>query len=93
VGKVAKNEGIRLKATFLNNIAVGLFVAGVFVPYLALVQTGGFPDVHDMFNNFLSGNISQYRPLGFRCAAIALALFGAALARRGARREIAKLED
>jgi hypothetical protein len=35
MGKAAKNEIIKLKAAYLNNIAVGLFVAGFFFPYFA----------------------------------------------------------
>jgi hypothetical protein len=38
MGKAATNERIKLNATFLNNIAVGLVITGILVPYLALVQ-------------------------------------------------------
>ena len=47
MGKGAENERIKLKATYLNNLAVGMALAGVLVPYLAFVQTWqpihGFP--------------------------------------------------
>jgi hypothetical protein len=35
-GKAGKNESLKITATFLNNVAVGIFVAGVAVPYFAL---------------------------------------------------------
>jgi hypothetical protein len=92
MGKAAENERIKLKATFLNNIAAGLFVAGVFGPFLAIIQ-GGLPHVYVMFNDFRSGNISQYGPLGLKALASCTAIFGAALFRHGARTEIAKLQD
>jgi len=38
MGKAADNERIKLRATWYNNVSVGLFVAGVFVPYLTLFQ-------------------------------------------------------
>jgi hypothetical protein len=49
MGKAAENERIKLKATYFNNLAVGLALAGVFVPYLAFAQTWqpihGFPAI------------------------------------------------
>lgn len=38
VSEVARNEAIKLRATFYNNIAVGLFVGGFLLPYFALFQ-------------------------------------------------------
>jgi len=38
VGKAAENEQIKLLATFCNNVAVAIFVAGVIVPYFALYR-------------------------------------------------------
>lgn len=35
--KSARNEVIKLRATFLNNVAVGLAVGGALVPYFALM--------------------------------------------------------
>jgi hypothetical protein len=35
--KAARNERIKLRAIYLNNIAVGLYVGGVAVPALAFV--------------------------------------------------------
>ena len=36
MGKAGRNESLKLSATFLNNIAVGIFAAGAAVPLLAL---------------------------------------------------------
>lgn len=36
MGKAADNERIKLKATFLNNLGVGVSVAGFFIPLAAL---------------------------------------------------------
>jgi arginine exporter protein ArgO len=39
MGKAANNEGLKIKATYYNNIAVGLFVAGAVIPYLSWFTT------------------------------------------------------
>jgi hypothetical protein len=39
MGKAAKNERLKITATYFNNIAVGLFVVGFAVPYLTLYPT------------------------------------------------------
>jgi hypothetical protein len=39
MGKAAENELIKLWATWLNNVSVGLFLTGVIVPYLAWAQS------------------------------------------------------
>lgn len=36
-----ENERIKLRATFFNNLAVGLLVAGALVPYLVFIQGAG----------------------------------------------------
>ena len=36
MGKAAKNERIKLRATFYNNLAVGAAITGLLVPYLAI---------------------------------------------------------
>jgi hypothetical protein len=35
MGKAARNEQIKIRATYYNNSAVGLFIAGVLLPILA----------------------------------------------------------
>ncbi len=41
MGKAADNERLRLQATFFNGLAVACFVAGLFIPYLALLSGWG----------------------------------------------------
>jgi hypothetical protein len=91
MGKAAENERIKLKATFFNNVSVGLTVTGVFVPYLAFLQSGQLNSqvVHD----FLAGNISQYWLLPVKLFVMFLAFGSAAIFRHGASTEIAKLQD
>jgi hypothetical protein len=43
MGKAAKNEKIKLRAAFYNNIAVALMGAGTLLPILALYSR--FPDM------------------------------------------------
>jgi hypothetical protein len=38
MGKTANNERIKLKATYNNNISVGLYVGGFLIPCLAIMQ-------------------------------------------------------
>jgi hypothetical protein len=92
MGKAADNERIKLRATFFNNIAVGLSITGVLVPYLAFIQSG-VPDEHIMFDALRSGNIGQYEPLGLKFLAMFLAFASAAIFRHGANTAIAKLQD
>jgi hypothetical protein len=51
MGNAAENERLKLKATFYNNLSVGLFLGGLLIPYLSLVQHAGsiierLTDVH-----------------------------------------------
>jgi len=39
LGNTAETEKIKLRATFLNNSAVGIVVAGIILPLLALLRT------------------------------------------------------
>jgi hypothetical protein len=38
MGKAARNEGTKITANYLNNIAAALFVGGVAVPFLGAVS-------------------------------------------------------
>jgi hypothetical protein len=38
VAKTVENERIKLLATYYNNVAVGLVVAGAFIPFFAFMQ-------------------------------------------------------
>ena len=39
MGKAARNERVKLDATFLNNLAVGLVLAGIFLPLFSLFRS------------------------------------------------------
>lgn len=41
MGKAADGERAKLRAAFFNNLAVGIFVAGVLVPSFTLTLNGG----------------------------------------------------
>jgi hypothetical protein len=40
MGTAANNERVKLRATYFNNISIGLYVAGFFIPYLSFA--GGY---------------------------------------------------
>lgn len=78
MGKTADNERIKLRATYYNNISVGVAVAGVLVPCLVL------------YNQQIDVS-SQQGLVAF--TTILVALVGALLLRRAADHEIRQIED
>ena len=44
LSKAVRNEKTKLLATFFNNVAVGVMLGGVFIPYLAIFQHLTVPD-------------------------------------------------
>ncbi|HTJ58573.1 MAG TPA: amino acid transporter [Devosiaceae bacterium] len=40
VGKLARNERIKLSATYLNGVAIALMTAGVLAPLLGVIAAG-----------------------------------------------------
>lgn len=52
-GKTARNELIKLRATYYNNVSVALFVTGFVVPYFAIVQR--FSEVNAWLADFSNG--------------------------------------
>jgi hypothetical protein len=92
MGKAAETEDIKLRATWFNNVSVGLLITGFLVPYLALIQDAHF--IQDLIAALRTGPYYQYLLLQFsRTFGIALALAGALVFRRLAIKEIAKLKD
>ena len=53
MSKAADNERIKLRATFYNNLAIGLFVAGVLLPYFAVLTK--VPDMHQWMAAYRAG--------------------------------------
>jgi hypothetical protein len=42
MGKAARNEHIKLRAAFYNNIAIGLTMGGIFIPVLSAYKPENF---------------------------------------------------
>jgi hypothetical protein len=58
MGKAAENEQLKLRATWYNNVSVGLFVAGFFVPSLLLPQK--FPEITHLLALWRGGTIQEW---------------------------------
>ena len=58
MGRAAENEQLKLRATWFNNVSVGLFVAGFFVPFLLLPQR--FREIVDLLALWRAGTIQEW---------------------------------
>jgi hypothetical protein len=92
MGKVADNERIKLRATFYNNIAVGLWVAGALVPYIAIFRIFQAPFKALMLGQPLPPAADQYEVL-FSILTLMAAGWLAMRFRRRADAEIQKIKD
>ncbi len=93
MGKAADNERIKLRATYLNNVAVGLVVAGGLIPLFALMQQSG--TVVDWIDNHRWTDI-RLREIGTVLAPVMLCFIAMTLARdfrRSADEVLKKLQD
>ena len=75
MGKAADNERRRLQAAFFNNLSVACFVAGLFIPYFALLR--GWGQLISFFQALVTGEWTsdvQSDALGLLAAVIALSL-------------------
>jgi hypothetical protein len=84
MGKAANNEKRKLKANLFNNVSAGLFVGGVIVPYLAIIQDNLFPR---------SVSYDEFAKLGWPAIAMAIALIAAKLLHSFAAFHLDDLED
>jgi hypothetical protein len=94
MGKAAENERIKLRATWFNNLSVGLTVAGVLVPYLALPQR--FPEIGRVWEAYREGTqiqTSDANDLLSLLAAFSVALIASIYFRFRADAEIARLKE
>jgi phosphotransferase system glucose/maltose/N-acetylglucosamine-specific IIC component len=69
MGKSAENESVKLRATYYNNVAVGLGVAGGLIPYIGLVQgiaTNWPPDPWVVYPICIATFIAVLASLSFR---------------------------
>ena len=88
MGKAADNERIRLRATYLNNISVALYVAGGILPLM-----GYLAKAHQHSNWWLQATATEWNEMLALIVASGLAVAGAVLFRRSADREIQKILD
>jgi hypothetical protein len=94
MGKAAENESIKLRATFYNNIGVGLLLAGCLIPYLAIYYK--LAELIELLNSFdLADKVGPIAVMKVFAALAAFisALYGSRYYRRLAQREIAKILD
>ncbi len=89
MGKAADNERIKLTATYFNNLAVGLFVAGSAVPYFVFFAR--FAEIVATFRK--TGQPTSGWPLLAAFVGMIAAFLLALLFRHVADLEIQKLED
>jgi hypothetical protein len=80
MGKTARNETKKLEATYINNIAISFFVAGLVLPALALMQEAAV------------GNIWAPKTLGYLAAMIGGIILSVYI-HFGARKVLTSLED
>jgi uncharacterized membrane protein YoaK (UPF0700 family) len=95
MGKTADNEAIKLRATYYNNLSVGLAVAGGLIPYFAFIQRAG--EFLNWLTLWLSGratvdSVEMWKAI-LATLTMALAFAIAKHLRGSARTEIAKIED
>ena len=51
MGKAAENERIKLRATWFNNVSIGMFLAGIIVPSITAI--GKTEEIKQFFRNWL----------------------------------------
>jgi hypothetical protein len=95
MGKAADNEQIKLRATAYNNIAVGLALGGVLLPYLSLILKGDefLAWFWSVMNGASTISATEIEKIILVLFAFVLAFWGAVHYRRLAKREIEKITD
>ena len=78
--KTARNETKKLEATYINNIAISFFVAGLVLPAVALMQEAAI------------GQIWSIKTVGYLATMIG-GMIMSLYAHFGARKFLASLED
>ena len=91
MGRTAENEMIKLRATYLNNVSVGLTVAGVLIPFLAIIPRLSYI-VGLWETSTLPSHLDVMTAIGTGLAVV-LALQGAKSLRRAADQTIRRLRD
>jgi hypothetical protein len=96
MGKAAGNEDHKLRATYQNNISVGLAVGGVFIPYLVLTQRVDelFTWAMDTIQNGKAViSVPAAIKLSFTVFSFFMAMYVSRMFRRLATNEIKKIKD
>jgi hypothetical protein len=93
MGQTAKNERIKLRASFFNSIAIGLFLTGCLLPFLAVAQRTGA--IVDWVFNYSSREpvFVDYATVVAYFVEFGLALIGAGYFRRRADRMVDQIQD
>jgi hypothetical protein len=91
MGKAADNEKIKLRATYLNSLAVGLVIASVLIPYLALIPHAN--EFGQWLDSLRAGTATVSEAELYKILATIIALLGAKYYRVLANKEISKIQD
>jgi hypothetical protein len=91
MGKTAENERLKLRATFYNNVAAGLLIGGLLIPFLAVAIKA--EDITERLVNWNLITASDLRVVIAYAFAMSLALSGAKSLRRHADSIIAGIKD
>jgi hypothetical protein len=57
MGKSADNERLKLKATHLTNLSVGLYLGGLLIPYLAVTRRA--PEIEHVLDALFAGKLTS----------------------------------
>jgi hypothetical protein len=96
LGKAARNERRKLRATFFNNLAVGVSLGGLFIPYLALFQRldeVAFWLASSINDRMLSLSLVGISKALYTVGSFALAMFLARMFLKQAHRTASEIED
>jgi hypothetical protein len=91
MGKAAENERIKLRATFYNNLAIGLILAGFFLPLLSIYSMESFQP----FVDWSKGGPPPMRQVGHflvACIGTGVAVVFARMNHNAAKRIISTVE-
>ena len=95
MGKTANNERIKLQATFYNNCAVALAIAGAFLPVLAFY--GRLPQLAEIVKSTQPDGSwwkhSEFHSVAFSFLATLVAMIIASILRWRADKTIQSVED
>jgi len=94
MGKAADNERAKIRATFWNNMAVGLSMTGLVLPYISIYSTG--EEGRQFITELIHRNITNVAMLekflsGFLVVAFSWTM--AVFCRLWARQEANKIQD